>query len=267
MIKRLTTPWTLRAMLMAVVAVASLRPMSAQSYAATLESMTGQVSILPDSNSPVSAAAPLFIKAPIKPKQMVITGSNSYAKFLLADGSFFEVFENSKVVFHEDYGWAYLLNIILGHIRVFIDHSKGPNSNSVSTPTAVISVRGTIFDIVVPDEDTTQVTLEEGWVHVRNTTVPTFEPDLTKPGDTVTIIRGQGLMGKQVDHSPGVLKVLRGVEDAVRVIAQQHPGGIPIGGSTGGGPVAAGIPGAQGDKGKGGAAPPPAPPPPASSGH
>jgi hypothetical protein len=265
MFERLTTTWTLRAMLMALVAAASMRPLSAQSYAATLEAMTGQVSILQDSNSPLSGAAPLFVKSQIKARQMVITGPNSYAKFLLADGSFFEVFENSKVVFHDDFGWTYLLNIILGHIRIFIDHSKGPNSNSVTTPTAVISVRGTIFDIVVQDEDTTQVTLEEGWVHVRNTTVPTFEPDLTKPGDSVTIIRGQGLMGNKVDHSGGVLKALRTAEDVIRVVAQQHPGGIPIGGSTSGGSVG-GVTGAQGDKGKGGAAPPP-PPPPASTGH
>jgi ferric-dicitrate binding protein FerR (iron transport regulator) len=266
MLKRLTTPWTLRAMLMAVVAVVSLRPLSAQMPAATLEAMAGQVSILQGANSPLSTAAPLFANATIKAKQMVITGPDSYAKFRLTDGSTFEIFENSKVVFHEDFGWDHLLNIIIGHVKVLIDHSKGPNSNSVTTPTAVISVRGTIFDIVVEDADgTTLVTLDEGWVHVRNLTAPGPERDLRQPGEWVRVFRGQGLMGKQIDTNGVIQKALRAASDALRVMAQPRAGGIPIGGGSGGAGVPVNTGGAQGDKGKGGAAPPPAPPP--ANGH
>ena len=133
MLKRLTTLRTVRAILMASLAVVFLRPLSAQTPAATLEAMTGQVSILQDPNSPSSATA-LFVGNQIKAKQLVITGPSSYAKFHLADGSYFEVFENSKVQFHEDFGLTNLLNIIIGHIVVFIDHSKGPNPNSVLSP-------------------------------------------------------------------------------------------------------------------------------------
>lgn len=269
MLKRLTTPWTVRAMLMAVVAVVFLRPLSAQSYAATLEAMTGQVSILQGANDPLSTAKSLLVNAEIKAGQMIVTGPDSYAKFHLADGSTFEVFENSRVQFHADFGWTYLLNIIIGHVKVFIDHSKGANSNSVTTPTAVISVRGTIFDIVVEDADgTTLVTLDEGWVHVRNQTAPGPEDDLRKPGDWVRVFRGQGLMGKQADPNGIFQKAMRSAADVLRALAQR-PGGIPIGGTGGGvgvgGPGAAGAPGAQGDKGKGGAAPPPAPP--SANGH
>jgi len=267
MLKRLTTPRIVRAMLMAAVAMASLRPLSAQSYAATLEAMAGQVSILQSADSLLSTAHSLSIKSEIKAGQMVVTGPDSYAKFHLTDGSTFEVFENSRVQFHADFGWTYLLNVILGHVKVFIDHSKGPNSNSVTTPTAVISVRGTIFDIVVEDADgTTLVTVDEGWVHVRNQTVPGGkENDLNKPGDWVRVIRGEGLMGKQADPQGVLQKALRATSDALRTLAQR-PGGVPIGGGSGG-PGAVGIPGAQGDKGKGGAAPPPPPPPPSSTGH
>jgi hypothetical protein len=249
---------------MAAAALVFLRPLSAQTAAATLELMTGQVSILQDANRPSSATA-LFVGTPIKAKQMVLTGPNSYAKFRLTDGSAFEVFENSKVVFHEDYGWTHLLNVIIGHVKVFIDHSKGPNPNSVTTPTAVISVRGTVFDITVEDDDgTTLVVLDEGWVNVRNLTAPGTK-DLTNPGDSVRVFRGQGLVGKQVDPNGVLQKALRSVEDALRVMAQQRPGGIPVGGG-GSGPVPIG--GAQGDKGKGGTAPAPPPAPPSTTaGH
>jgi hypothetical protein len=267
MLKRLTTPWTVRALLMAALAVVFLRPLSAQMLAATVESMIGQVSILKDPNS-LSSATALFVGTQVKAQQMVVTGPDSYAKFLLGDGSYFEVFENSKVVFHQDYGWTHLLNVIIGHIKVFIDHSKGANPNSVTTPTAVISVRGTIFDIVVEDDDgTTLVTLDEGWVHVRNSTAAGPERDLREPGDFVRVFRGQLLMGRQADPNGIFQKIMRAAEDSVRVLAQQNRIGIPAGGGAGGVPTA-GIPGAQGDKGKGGAAPPPpAPAPPSTTGH
>jgi len=264
MLKRLTTLWTVRAMLMATLAAVSLCPLSAQSVA-KLEAMTGQVSFLPDGHNTKA----LFVGNSVAAHQTIVTGPDSYAKFRLDDGSAFEVFENSKVQFHADYGWAHLLNVIIGHVKVFIDHSKGPNSNSVTTPTAVISVRGTIFDIVVEDDDgTTLVTVDEGWVHVRNLTAPGAEPDLRQPGDWVRVFRGQGLIGKQVDKGGVWLRGLRAASDALRVYAQQHPGGIPGIGGGAGGPVATG-PGAQGDKGKGGTAPPAPPPaPPASTaGH
>jgi hypothetical protein len=105
--------------------------------------------------------------------------------------------------------------------------------------------------------------VDEGWVHVRNQTAPGPERDLREPGDWVRVFRGQGLMGKQADPGGVLQKVFRAAEDAVRVLAQQR-GGVPIGGGSGG-PAATGVPGAQGDKGKGGAAPPPAPP--SSTGH
>jgi len=270
MLKRVTTCLTVRALLMVAVAIVFLRPLSAQMPAATVEAMTGQVSILQDANNPSSAKA-LFAGNTIKAQQMVFTGPDSYAKFRLADGSYFEVFEKSRVVFHPDFGFTHLLNIIIGHVLVFIDHSKGANPNSVITPTAVISVRGTIFDILVEDDDgTTLVTLEEGWVHVRNQTAPGPERDLRIPGESVEVFRGQGLMGKQVNNNNGVFqKAIHMAEDTLRALAQQNRPGIPIGGASTGGPTVAGVPGAQGDKGKGGAAPapPPAAPPPPSGGH
>jgi hypothetical protein len=264
MLKRLTTPGTVRAILLAAVAVVFLRSLSAQPRpAATLVSMSGQVSILPDGHNTKA----LFTGDVVPAQKTIVTGPDSYAKFLLPDGSYFEVFEKSQVVFREDYpAWMHLLNVIIGHVKVFIDHSKGPNSNSVTTPTAVISVRGTIFDIVVEDDDgTTLVTVDEGLVQVRNLTAPGAEPYL-KPGESVRVFRGQRLVGQQIDKGGIFQRALRAATDAVRVYAQQHPGGIPVGGV--GGPGVPGAPGAQGDKGKGGAAPPAPPPaPPSTAGH
>jgi hypothetical protein len=244
----------------ALAVLACLRPLAAQTPAATVEQMMGQVSLMKDGR----VDKPLNVGDAVYAQHIIVTGPDSYAKFHLADGSTFEVYEKSTVAFREDYpAWSHLLNVLMGRVKVFIDHSKGPNSNSVTTPTAVISVRGTVFDVVVEDSDgTTLVSCDEGLVQVQNLTAPGNEP-LLHPGQWVRIFRGQGLMGKQVIKDPIQQGILRAARDAVQVLLQRHVGLPGVGGI--GGPVGSTTGGAQGDKGKGGAAPPPAPP--AGNGH
>jgi hypothetical protein len=235
--------------------LAIVHPAYAQRPAATIELMMGQVS-LQEGGHP---GKPLFAGNHVMALETIVTGPDSYAKFHLDDNSTFEVFEKSTVQFRSDYpAWAHLLNVIMGRVKVFIDHSKGPNSNSVTTPTAVISVRGTVFDVVVEDADgTTLVSCDDGLVQVRNSTAPGAEP-LLHPGEWTRVFRGQGLMGQQVSKNPVMQQALKVARDTVQVLLQRRIGSPGIGGI--GGPVA-GTAGAQGDKGKGGAAPPPAPPP------
>lgn len=249
-----------RSLWMSLAALACLQPLSAQDRgAATIEQMLGQVSLLENDHP----GKPLFVGTVVRAQQTIVTGPDSYAKFRLPDNSTFEVFEKSTVQFHEDYGWSHLLNVLMGRVKVFIDHSKGPNSNSVTTPTAVISVRGTVFDVIVEDADgTTLVVCDEGAVQVRNLTAPGGEPML-HPGEYVRIFRGQGLMGRQINKDPILQGALRAVRDALQMAVQRRVGGVPGIGGVGG--PAAGGGGAQGDKGKGGAAPPAAPP--AGNGH
>jgi hypothetical protein len=248
--------WTSRAALAALVGLLCLQPLAAQP-AAKVEQLIGQVSLMRDGHIDV----PLYVGNAVPAQRTIVTGPNSYAKFLLDDNSTFEVYENSTVIFHADYGLSHLLNVIMGRVKVFIDHSKGPNNNSVTTPTAVISVRGTVFDVVVEDSDgTTLVSCDEGLVQVRNLTAPGAEP-LLHPGESYRIFRGQGIVGRHINKDPLVQKGLNAVRDALQIALQRRvglPGGM-------GGPVGSPPGGAQGDKGKGGAAPPP--PAPTGSGH
>lgn len=245
--------------LAAFAALVCLTPLAAQQPVAKVEQLVGQVSLMRDGHIDI----PLVVGSGVKARQIIVTGPDSYAKFRLEDNSTFEVYEKSTVTFQEDWpAWSHLLNVIMGRVKVFIDHSKGPNNNSVTTPTAVISVRGTVFDVVVEDADgTTLVSCDEGLVQVRNLTAPGAEP-LLQPGQWVRIFRGQGLMGKQVSKDPFMQVLLRAGRDAVQVVLQRRVG-LPGAGGVGG-PIGSAGGGAQGDKGKGGAAPPKAP---TGSGH
>lgn len=248
MTKSPSNSWIGRVAFAALTGLVCLQPLAAQPVA-KVEQLMGQVSLMRDGHIDI----PLYVGNTVAAQRTIVTGPNSYAKFLLDDNSTFEVYENSTVIFHADYGLSHLLNVIMGRVKVFIDHSKGPNNNSVTTPTAVISVRGTVFDVEVEDADgTTFVSCDEGLVQIRNVTAPGNEP-LLHPGESKWIYRGQSLAQNKLIRDPIKQAALRALRDAVQVALQRHVGlpggpGGPIGSTTGG---------AQGDKGKGGAAPPP----------
>lgn len=257
MLRRPTLKWTIRTLLTAAMLVLSLVPLSAQDSPAKVLVMTGRVSVLRDGTEWALNASSL-----VQPKQFIVTGPDGYAKFQVADGSTFEVFQNSKVQFRENpFSFTDLLDVLIGRVKVYIEHRNGPNPNRVTTQTAVISVRGTIFDVVVEDaDDTTLVSVDEGLVEVRHRILP--GETLLHPGESVRVYKNQPL-ARQLDKGNIIHQALRAAAQAAYDAVYSRPGGI---GSPGGGSVpTAGAGGAQGDKGKGGSGgsnAPPAPPPP-----
>jgi len=208
----------------------------------------------------------------VKQEQIIKTGADGYAKFQVSDGSTFEVFQNTEVVFRKTRSIGDLLNVWMGRVKVYIQHFPNiPNPNNVTTPTALISVRGTIFDVEVQDmEGTTFVAVDEGLVDVRHLVVASRIVSL-HPGESVQVLRNVPLLPLARDKGFVLKKMLEAAQDAVRVLAQRP--GVTGTGSTGG-PVGS-TGGVQGDKGKntgdstgtgtGTGAPtgaPPAPPPP-----
>ncbi len=119
---------------------------------------------------------PLCVGSPVNPKAVIVTGPDGYAKLQSEDGSTVEVFPSARVTFRADYpSWSDYVQVFMGRIRVMIDHHLGANPHRVSTPTAVISVRGTIFDVTNLDqEDTTEVAVEEGEVRVDHRIHPGY---------------------------------------------------------------------------------------------
>jgi hypothetical protein len=239
--RRHTLTRTLRTLLGATALSVCLH---AQDPSARVIEMNGQVSVMSDVNGYAKALNQGDL---IQPQRLIVTGPDGYARLqVVSDGSTFEVFPNSRVMYRENRGnWMDLLNVYLGRIKVFITHKPGGNPNQVSSPTAVISVRGTIFDVEVKDDETTIISVDEGLVMVKNTTaLSNLIP--VGAGESLTVIPGQPLAGSQKDHSGAIQAAYRAAREAIwQVLAGRRPGvGAP------GGPAAGG--GAQGDKGKGG---------------
>jgi hypothetical protein len=239
--------------------VVSLAPLEAQDTAAKALVINGDVSVLRD-----GGPWALFEGNTIQTKQIVKTGPDGYAKFQVSDGSIIEVFSNAEFIFRANPPtWKDLLDVVIGKVKVYIQHLNNvPNPNNVSSPTAVISVRGTVFEVNVEDQDgTTLVTVDEGLVAVRSK-APAGGEVFLHPTEWIRVFKDQPLAQK-MDKSPIARGIIRALEDAARVALQRQVGS---GGGVGSAPTSTGS--ASGDKGKPTTtpAPPSAPPPPPPGG-
>jgi hypothetical protein len=223
--------------------------------AATLVSAVGDVSVL--RNDSVWA---LFPNDAVQPGETIVTGPEGYAEFQVADGSSFQVYPDSRVVFRKNSGTLRdLLDVYLGRVKVYIQHLGGrPNRHRVFTPTAVISVRGTIFEVSVDETETTLIAVDEGAVGVSHRLLPNNEEIAVEAGQSLIVYRDAPLAKAGIDKGRAV-RVMEGLARAAASVWQRSrgPGGsAPSGGGNGGG--GGGLPG---DEPAPEAPPPPAPAP------
>jgi hypothetical protein len=243
----------------ALVCVAQFPSPDAANYAAKAVTVNGQVSVLRDSIPWAISAGDL-----VQVQQVIVTGPNGSALFQLTDGSTFEVYPNSHVEFRKTLGdWRDLLDVLVGRIRVHIEHLWGqPNPNRVITPTAVISVRGTTFDVEVDDDDeTTLIEVEEGSVDVDHALFPSVTKRLG-PGESLRVYRNQPIASTGPADKGTVFRfIIRALRDwAATMYSRTARVNIP--GGSGGGGGAVGDSCRPGTPGCGGSVPPPPPPPP-----
>jgi hypothetical protein len=222
--------------------------------AAKVTHLTGQVSILRD-----STPWALHVGSVVQVRQVILTGADGFAIFEVSDGSTFEVYPNSRVIFRANpSNLRDLIDVFLGRVKVHIQNLGGqPNNNNVRTPTAVISVRGTVFDVSVEGEEMTLVAVEEGSVEVRHALIPSSQPKLLSTGESLRVYRDQPLARRTSPAKDAAIQQgLRAAVEAFYRIVYRAPaaGGTsaPGGGVGGGG-------GAPGDTDT---EPPPPPPPP-----
>ncbi len=255
-VSRLTLALALFCGLSLILHAQTATPEPSLNGAAKLLSFTGQISVQRDTSLWALNNGDL-----VQPEQVIVTGIDGYGMFQVADGSTFEVFPKSRVVFRANRGdWRDILEVWLGKVRVQIEHAGGlPNHNKVRTPSAVISVRGTIFDVEVEDDDATTMVLdEEGTVEVRHL-LRISEPRVLNAGEWVRVYKNEPLARKGVDKGSILQRAVRAASDAFYQAALNT--------SRGSSPVAhGGIPTpTTGPADKNNAPPPPPPPPPPPS--
>ena len=239
----------------------SSRPLRAQSFsdstaAATVVVATGQVSVIRS-----ETLWALFPNQAVRVGETIVTEEDGYAELQVADGSRFYVFPNSRAVFRKNPGSLRdLVDVFLGRVRFEIQKLTGGEPRyRIFTPTAVISVRGTMFDVNVDQDETTVVAVDEGVVAVTHRLLPSNNELIIGAGESLVIHAGIPLAKAGVNKA----KAVRVASDMARTAAYiwsrigrggSSPGGGSIPGGTGGG-TGGGLPGDE-------QAPEPPPPPP-----
>src|SRR5271156_4409073 len=203
-------------------------PMS-NDAAAQVISMNGEVSVIR-----TAGADPwtLNVGDKIQIQQVILTGPDGYAKFRVSDGSVFDVYPNSNVVFRKNPGnLKDLLDLVVGRVKIHIQRFGGqPNPNRIMTPTAAISVRGTIFDVSINDDDeTTIVSVEEGSVEVRHALKP-GAAKIVNAGETLHVYRDEPLAQGAIDKNELAHRIVRALGDAAYRLAinPPRPLGVPV---------------------------------------
>lgn len=122
----------------------------------------------------------------------ILTDRKSSATIRMPDGSTVHIYPDSHVVLRTQTGsWKEFLHVVLGTVRVQIEKLSGrPNPKTLTTPTAIIAVRGTIFGIAVERTGDTRVGVGQGLVSVANQLHPGDEV-MVKPGQSVWVRHGQ----------------------------------------------------------------------------
>jgi hypothetical protein len=177
--------------------------------------------------------------------QVIVTGSDGSAQLALPDGSQLDIFPNSRIVFRANqFNLRDLLDVYLGKVRLQIQHIlPGETPLRVTSPTAVISVRGTVFEVEVDPSQVTVVSVDTGAVSVRHRLIPGQEI-MVEAGQSVRVSPTLPLMASTKPAVPvrTLGRVARAVVDTLAQINSTrasnggHPGTTPRPtGGTGGG--------------------------------
>ncbi|HRJ17389.1 MAG TPA: FecR family protein [Bryobacteraceae bacterium] len=165
-----------RWILLAAVLLAALGKLHAQELApgaAQVVSLTGTLTL----KGFRQESRLLRLRDTVQSGDELATGENSVALLRAADGSTVTIYPDSRVIFNErSADVRELLHLFLGSIKVHIEKLSGrPNPHKLTTPTAVIAVRGTTFSVFVDETDATLVAVDEGLVGVANVQSPDQE--------------------------------------------------------------------------------------------
>jgi len=247
-----------------------MRGTSAPEYAAKVVLSTGRVFV-----AKAGEHLTLMPGDEVQPGLEVMTGPDGYALFQLSDGSSFEVYPNSRVLFRSNWGnWNDIFDVWVGRMKIHIEKIMGkPNPHRIHTPTAVISVRGTVFFVEVEeDSEATLVAVEEGEVLVEHRLLPTGRQQPLRAGEQLRIDRDEPIARARIARDGVLRATIRALSDVLYAVAVQNQrrgaSGTPVPGSGGGGRP---LPGDEGPSAPpspptGGSAPtttaPPPPPPP-----
>jgi len=158
----------------------------------TVASANGKVEIRPGASKTFEALTNSTRQ--VRVGDVIHTGPGASVVLRLPDDSYMTVNQNTSLEIRDFWSEGRVrtvVNVMLGRVRFYIEKLGGrPNPYSVQTPTALIAVRGTTFDVIVDDSKYTEVICIEGQVGVENVALNEREV-IVNPGKHTAVAEGQ----------------------------------------------------------------------------
>lgn len=134
-------------------------------------------------------------------RQIITTGSDGYAHFTVAEGSYFDIYANSRVIFRQNTARAGdLLDVVAGRVRVHLQPSISQPQQRIFTPAAILSATApTTVALAIDQDETLRVDVLEGQISVRHAKLPNSTPTEVRALDAI-LVRPDEPISRRVDR-------------------------------------------------------------------
>jgi len=167
-------------------------------------------------------------------RQVISTGGDGYAHFVVAGGGNFDLFSNSRVMFRQNVASAGdLLDVVAGRVRIHLVPSAGQLQQRIFTPSAIITALQTsTVSIAVDEDDTVRIDVLEGEVRVQHTKLPRSEPTIVRAVDAILVQRDEQI-SRRVDRGSLYRYTVKPLHDLWTAVTPGHSShdGEPIEGN------------------------------------
>jgi hypothetical protein len=200
-----------------------------QPYEARATSVTGQVTRSRDEQPWALTSGE---RVPVR--QVISTGGDGYAHFVVAGGANFDLFSNSRVIFRQNVARAGdLLDVVAGRVRIRLVPSPGQLQQRIFTPSATVTaLESATVSIAVDEDDTVRIDVLEGEVRVLHTNLPRSEPTIVRAVDAILVRRDEPI-SRRVDRGSLYRYTVKPLHDLWTAVTPGHSsrGGEPIEGN------------------------------------
>jgi hypothetical protein len=158
-------------------------------------------------------------------QQIIATGSDGYAHFVVAGGGSFDIFANSRVVFRQNAARAGdLLDVIEGRVRIHLKPQPEQLQQRILTPNAWISaLQEATIAIAIDEDGAMRIDVLEGEVRVQHTLLPRSEPTIVRAVDAI-LVRSDQQISRRLERGSLYRYTVRPLHNLWTAVSPGHAG-------------------------------------------
>jgi hypothetical protein len=157
-------------------------------------------------------------------QQIITTGRDGYAHFVVAGESSFDVFANSRVVFRQNAASAGdLLDVIAGRVRIQLRPQAEQPQQRILTPSAwITAVQKSTVAVAIDEDGAMRIDVLEGEVRVQHRLLPRSEPTIVRAVDAI-LVREDQQISRRLDRGTLYRYGIKPLHDLWHAVTPNRP--------------------------------------------